>query len=169
MGKGSSRRLSGNQVRGRVSTTWDDSFANDLEKQLGDNLERAAIFVTEKVKERLNHSEPYKKSTNEAIITRKGGKTVDKQKREADNKGVYYYGLDPAQPGDAPKKITGSLQRSIAYEMSAKRDEAFVGSNLEYAFYHEVGGPKMPARPFLVPTLLENEDTIAKIIATGTK
>lgn len=121
-----------------------NQFTSDLQKQLGDNLERAAIHLTNKVKEALNRSQPRSRSVGE--------------------KGVWYKGEDPSQPGESPKKITGYLQRSIAHDMSADRQQAFVGSNLPAALYLELGTSKMQARPFLRSTLDREADAIAKII-----
>jgi HK97 gp10 family phage protein len=146
-----------------------DQFIEAQRKALGDNLEAAAIFLVEKVKDALNEDQPYKKSTDSAIITRVGGKTVHKVKRQRTLKGVYYYGLDPSQGGDAPHKLTGHLQRSITYAMSDDREHAYVGTSLEYGLYLEIGTSKMQARPFLRPTLAANQETIAKIVATGKK
>ena len=124
-----------------------DDFIRGLEKQLGDNLEKAAIYLKDKVKQAVNRSQPYERYVGEA--------------------GVYYHGEEPSAPGDPPKKITGTLQRSIAHEMSPDRKQAFVGSNMEYAFYLELGTSKMAARPFLRSTLMAERDKIAKIIAEG--
>lgn len=120
-----------------------DAFAADLAKQLGDNLEKAAIFYKGKVKEAINRSQ------------------------DKEGTGLNTRGLDPSQPGEPPKKLTGFLQRSIAHAMSSDRQQAFVGSNLDYSLYLEIGTVKMAARPFLRRTLAENKDTIAKIIASG--
>ena len=131
-----------------MSVEWKgDQFVHDLEKHLGDNLEKAAIFFKEKVKEALNRSQDYERYVGKA--------------------GIYYHGNDPSHQGEAPKKITGSLQRSIAHAMSADRKQAFVGSNVDYALWLELGTSKMQARPFLRPTLEGVRDDIAKIIATG--
>jgi len=124
-----------------------DKFLSGLEKQMGDNLEKAAIYLKGKVKEALNRSEQYQ--------------------RFVGDHGVWYKGEDPSGPGSPPKKITGSLQRSVAHEMGPGRQEAFVGSNIDYALFLELGTSKMAARPFLRSTLMKERDTIAKIMATG--
>lgn len=124
-----------------------DKFLSGLEKQMGDNLEKAAIYLKGKVKEALNRSEQYQ--------------------RFVGDHGVWYKGEDPSSPGSPPKKITGTLQRSIAHEMGPDRKEAFVGSNIDYALFLELGTSKMAARPFLRSTLMKERDAIAKILATG--
>jgi HK97 gp10 family phage protein len=131
-----------------MSITWDgEKYLKNLEADLGNNLEKAAIFLKGKVKEALNRSEEYQ--------------------RFVGDHGIWYKGEDPSSPGSPPKKITGALQRSIAHEMGPDRKEAFVGSNVEYALYLELGTSKMAARPFLRSTLMKERDAIARIIATG--
>ena len=124
-----------------------DQFLRNVEQQLGENLEKAAIYYKGEVKKALNRSQGYE--------------------RYVGNAGVYYHGLDPSSPGESPKKLTGYLQRSIAHEMSQDKQVAFVGSALDYAFFLEMGTSKMRARPFLRPTLAACRDTILQILATG--
>jgi HK97 gp10 family phage protein len=124
-----------------------DRFLAEVDENLSANLEKAAIYFKGKVKEALNRSQPYERYKGE--------------------KGVYYHGEDPSQPGEAPKKITGFLQRSIAHAMSGDKKQAFVGTNLDYGLYLETGTVKMAARPFLRSTLLKEREKIARIIATG--
>ncbi|MBN9519444.1 hypothetical protein J0H58_13130 [bacterium] len=65
--------------------------------------------------------------------------------------------------------MTGHLQRSITYRMSADRTQAFLGSNLAYAGHLELGTSKMPARPFLRRVLGEEQAALANIVTTGKK
>lgn len=122
-----------------------DKYVSALEKQLGDNLERAAIHLTNAMKEKVNRAEPYQRYTGD--------------------KGIWYKGEEPSLPGEPPKKIRGDLQRSIAYEMSSDRKSVKVGSNLDYARYLELGTSKMEARPFIRSTLDEERDKINNILA----
>jgi len=46
---------------------------------------------------------------------------------------------------------TGRLRDSINYKVSG--DEVAVGTNVEYAPYHEYGTRKMAARPYMRPSL----------------
>jgi hypothetical protein len=153
-----------------TSVEWHgDDFFDDTKKALGDNLEAAAIYLVGKVKDNLNRDQPYKKSTSTAIIRREGGKTTHKKRRQRQLKGVYYYGLAESAPGEFPKKLTGHLQRSITYAMSKDRQQAFVGTGLDYGLFLEVGTTKMAARPYLLPTLAAERDAISNIVATGKK
>lgn len=126
-----------------------DKFLHNLENNLGQNLEKAAIYLKDHVKTALNRSQPRSRSVGDS--------------------GVHYKGLEPSAPGEAPKKLVGFLQRSIAHAMSADRQQAFVGTNLEYGLFLEIGTSKMAARPYLRPTLDKLKDEITRIIATGKK
>lgn len=62
---------------------------------------------------------------------------------------------------------TGRLRGSITH---AKDDEsAYVGTNVEYAPYVELGTYKMPARPFLKNAILNYVDDYKRIVEEGLK
>ncbi len=124
--------------------SWNDSFVKEMEAELGKRLEKAAIHLTNKIKLKLNVSQPYHISKGKA--------------------GKHYKGLDPSQPGQPPKKITGHLQRSITYEMAADKQSAKVGTNLLYGAVLELGGSKVAPRPYLRSTLIEEASAIEKIL-----
>jgi HK97 gp10 family phage protein len=133
-----------------VTADWrGDEFLRAMEKQLADNLEKAAVYFKGQVKDKINRSEPYT--------------------RYVGDHGIYYTGQDPSAPGEEPKKITGTLQRSITHRMSEDRRHAFVGSNIDYAAYLEMGTSKMAARPYLRSTLIEESDVLVSIVTTGKK
>ncbi len=125
-----------------MSFTWDDDFLNSVERELAKNMERAAIHLKNQIKQNLNVENPYWRG--------KGAK------------GVWYHGTEPSQPGEFPRKIRGDLIRSIAHEMEGTT--AYVGSNLDYASFLELGTSKMAARPFLRATLDQEQEQIARII-----
>jgi HK97 gp10 family phage protein len=131
-----------------MSAKFNDRFIGDLERKLADNLEKAAIYLKGKVKENLNTT---------------GGPYLDSEGPA----GRHYRNEEVSAPGDFPHKMLGNLQRSIAHAMSADRKTAYVGSNLDYALFLEVGTIKMAPRPFFRPTLAVEGDTIKKIIASG--
>ena len=60
---------------------------------------------------------------------------------------------------------TGALQASIAVEQSGTSAE--ISANTDYAAYVEFGTSKMAAQPYLVPSLLGNENAIIAAIAAG--
>jgi hypothetical protein len=121
-----------------------------LEQELGKNLEKAAIYFQEQLKLTLN--------TVPEEIERHVGKA-----------GIYYRGIPSSEPGDPPHKVTGNLQRSIAYQMSSDRQSVRVGTSDIVGLFLELGTVKMLPRPWLLPTLFSHAKTLAKIIATGTK
>ena len=52
-----------------------------------------------------------------------------------------------------PNVQTGTLRRSITIEVDKAQLIAYVGTNVHYAIYLELGTIKMYARPFLRPAL----------------
>lgn len=58
---------------------------------------------------------------------------------------------------------TGTLRRSIVHVMSLDGRSAFVGSNVEYAPFVEMGTSKMAAQPYLRPALHGNMPRIRRI------
>lgn len=48
---------------------------------------------------------------------------------------------------------TGRLRNSIAYGVDTSEPAVYIGSNVEYAPYVELGTSKMRARPFLKPAV----------------
>lgn len=129
-----------------MSVEWNGGrFVADLKADTGKNIEKACIYLKGKVKERIGQGQPY--------VRHKGPK------------GVHYEGQNPSAPGEPPHKITGFLQRSIAYEMAADRMSGSVGTNVEYGFFLEVGTSRMAARPWLRSTLEAEAAAIRRIIA----
>jgi HK97 gp10 family phage protein len=62
---------------------------------------------------------------------------------------------------------TGNLRNSITHEV--KKQEARVGTNVEYAPFVELGTVKMAAQPYLNPALELNKGNIKKIFASAIK
>lgn len=60
---------------------------------------------------------------------------------------------------------TGALRDSI--EVSVQGNSAVVSANTDYAAYVEFGTSKMPARPYLVPALIQNSGTLLPEDITG--
>jgi HK97 gp10 family phage protein len=129
--------------------TWNgDQYLKELEEKLARNVERAAIHLVNEIKENLNISgDPFKASSGAS--------------------GVHYKNENPSQPGEMPHKMLGDLQRSITYEIEADKLSAKVGTNIDYGAWLELGTSKMAARPYLRPTLAQEQDTIKNIITTG--
>lgn len=52
---------------------------------------------------------------------------------------------------------TGNLRNSLTHRVDEQGKAVYVGSNIEYAPYVEMGTKKMPARPFIRPTVEKSE------------
>ena len=98
---------------------------------------------------------------NNRTVASGGTVTVKDKKTGAVNtfNRVYWYGepinkwTTASNPGSPPHKQTGNLQRSIQYQMALNGLSAKIGpvDQLKYARRMELGGKKLPARPYLKP------------------
>ena len=59
---------------------------------------------------------------------------------------------------------TGNLRNSITHEVDDGEPAAYIGTNVEYAPYQELGTIHMKAQPFLKPAVAANANTYRKII-----
>lgn len=59
-------------------------------------------------------------------------------------------------PGEAPANLTGTLRRSIDFEVRGSMNMTF-GANAPYAKYLEDGTEKMKARPYLLPAIYQEQ------------
>jgi HK97 gp10 family phage protein len=69
--------------------------------------------------------------------------------------------------GDAKLRCpvdTGNLRNSINYKVDEEELSVKIGTNVDYAPYVELGTSKQKAQPFLVPSLVENENEIKTIL-----
>ncbi len=91
----------------------------------------------------------------------KGGRKIVEKiayevEREAKiNVGEMIAGYTPVNPRP-PGSPTGNLRRSITTKMDggpAAKQTAYVGTNVEYALYFEMGANGVPPRPFLANAL----------------
>jgi len=73
------------------------------------------------------------------------------------------YGSDPSKPGEPPRKQTGHLRRSVAWERAGL--VARVGTNVRYGRWLELGTRKMAARPWLRRALAECQAQIQAILS----
>jgi len=129
-----------------VSSLKDNSreMEAQLRKEMGRRLERAAIYLTDRLKQTL--------SVAPGEIKRYG------------KSGVYYKGIPASSPGEPPHKVTGSLRASIGYDMASDRQSVKIGTSEAVGAYLETGTTKMAARPWLRPTLAQCWSAIQKII-----
>ena len=60
-------------------------------------------------------------------------------------------------------KRTGRLRNSITHETSESEHAVYIGTNVEYAPYVELGTSRMAARPFLKPAVTEHTEDFKRI------
>lgn len=125
-----------------MNAWYGDKVYQEISEQVIKNLDAAAIYLTSKVKQNINESQPYKKY------------------------GKFRKGLDPSKPGEFAKKVSGFLQKSIAWERESDNIRR-VGSNVKYGKYLEFGTSKMGARPSLNKTLADEQEQLMKILHKG--
>lgn len=117
-----------------------DEALKKWQKQLDKNLQAAAIELVNTTKKNLN--------VTPAGIRKSG------QRR---------YATTPATRGAAPRKITGYLQRSIAWVKLAW-SKVRVGTGVFYGGVHERG-----QHPFLIPSAKQIWQRLKKILTTPAK
>ena len=64
---------------------------------------------------------------------------------------------------------TGNLRNSITHEVDDGEPAAYIGTNVEYAPYQELGTIHMKAQPFLKPAVADHANTYRKIIENELK
>lgn len=62
---------------------------------------------------------------------------------------------------------TGRLKNSISHTVDG--DTAYIGTNVEYAAYQELGTSKMPAHPYLRPAVENHVDVYKKLLTDELK
>jgi len=88
----------------------------------------------------------------EVIVEVDNLKKIQKLYPEAIAKALEMIGLKAE--GYAKKKCpvdTGNLRNSITHRVQVEEKAAYIGTNVEYGPYVEMGTSKMDARPFLKP------------------
>ena len=88
-----------------------------------------------------------------SIQSKSGGESVVRYRS-----GGGGYNHTVSTPNDAPNTDTGRLVASINTEIA--NDGVFVGTTLEYGKFLEFGTKNMTERPWLIPALVKNEQTI---------
>ena len=64
---------------------------------------------------------------------------------------------------------TGNLRNSITHDLDDGEPAAYIGTNVEYAPYQELGTIHMAAHPFLKPAVADHANTYLKIIENELK
>ena len=103
-------------------------------------------------------------------------KFTDNSKEVSDNiKAALLRGLETcglAAEGYAKKLApvdTGNLRNSITHELDDGEPAAYIGTNVEYAPYQELGTINMTANPFLKPAVADHANEYRKIIENELK
>ena len=64
---------------------------------------------------------------------------------------------------------TGRLRNSISYGVDTSEPAVYIGSNVEYAPYVELGTSKMMARPYLKPAVENHSGEYRQIVESALK
>ena len=64
---------------------------------------------------------------------------------------------------------TGNLRNSITHTVDDGEPAAYIGTNVEYAPYQELGTIHMKAHPFLKPAVNDHKDEYRKILENSLK
>ena len=64
---------------------------------------------------------------------------------------------------------TGNLRNSITHTVDEEEPAAYIGTNVEYAPYQELGTIHMAAHPFLKPAVADHANEYRKIIENELK
>lgn len=63
-----------------------------------------------------------------------------------------------------PGYVGGTLKTSITHLVVKEEKAAYIGTNVEYGIYVEMGTKKMEARPFLRPAATDHKGTYKNIL-----
>ncbi len=114
-------------------------------------LTRAAITVQRRAKELLS-------LPGTAVRSRTG---------PGGRKGSRITGAVRSAPGDPPRKQTGRLRASVAYEVDAPKLTARVGTNVKYGMFLELGTKRgIAPRPWLRRALAECRGKIDSLLSS---
>ncbi len=117
-------------------------FMDEVTKDLVKKFTKAGIYFTSALRGHLNVAQPYKRS-------------------ERGN----YKGSSPSAPGQFPKKLSGSLQKSMTWDLDKKKLVLTCGSNLKgYPSILQHGNKYIQSRPWLTLGFDLEQATISKII-----
>lgn len=64
---------------------------------------------------------------------------------------------------------TGRLRNSITHQVRPSEKSVYIGTNVEYAPYVELGTSRMKPQPFLRPAAADHENTYRKIFESNLK
>lgn len=99
-------------------------------------------MAVSEIRQNLNTAQPYKRT------------------------GSGFTGYDPSKPGDFPHKLSGQLQKSIAYSVDEQELTCTIGTAMKHGFFLEMGTRFMAARPWLTRTVQSLHGKIAALFTT---
>lgn len=97
-------------------------------------------------------------------------KAILKELSRAERAGLRAIGMTAERHAkkDAPVD-TGRLRNSIAHEVVDSEAAVYIGTNVEYAPYVELGTSRMAARPFLGPAATEHGEEYRDLMKAAMK
>jgi hypothetical protein len=122
-----------------------DEIASKIKGTMLDRLDFAGITLMNEARDLISRSQP-----------RSG-------------KGARKVGLDPSRPGTPPKRVTGTLHRSVFWALDRQRGKGRVGTPLKYGLFLELGTSKMAARPWMITALRNKREAIKRILSKEIK
>ena len=136
-----------------MSLDWNgDGAVDHCRKKAVGWLTRAAITVQRRARELLSIP-----GTAVRARTSRGGR-----------KGSRTTGAVRSAAGEPPRKQTGRLRASVAYEVDESAMEARVGTNVVYGKHLELGTKKgIAPRPWLRRALAEMQTRVSQLLSMG--
>ena len=117
------------------------AVASSIMSQAQKALQAATIYVSGRVKEEISVPAP---------------------RRLVQSNPPYYVATVKATPGAPPRKLSGQLRRSIAWEMRNGGNTGRVGTNIIYGRNLE-----RQNHPYLSTAISKNKDAIVRILRRG--
>lgn len=131
-------------------------FEAMLKKATSDGLKRAGVF--------------YHSKCQQAVSRPNTGRSVKIKRRvPGGNKRTRTIYPNPSKPGEPPRLRTGFGRKNIVINHDPKGRYVRVGiaANAMYMFYLEVGTRSIARRPWLLRTLMDNQQVIGALAASG--
>ena len=139
------------------SLKWNGKqFEQSLRKATAEGLLRAGTF--------------YHQRCQQAVSKPNTGRSIRiKRRTPGGNRSSRTIYPNPSKPGEAPRLRTGFGRNNVVvnHDPNGQYTRVGVTRNGIYMFYLEVGTRTVARRPWLMRTLLENQEVIAKLAATG--
>lgn len=139
------------------SLKWNGKqFEQSLRKATAEGLLRAGTF--------------YHQRCQQAVSKPNTGRSIRiKRRTPGGNRSSRTIYPNPSKPGETPRLRTGFGRNNVVvnHDPQGKYTRVGVTRNGIYMFYLEVGTRHIARRPWLMRTLLENQEVIGKLAATG--